>query len=152
MGVHLISFKIEGADGKTKSCVFPVPSTHTETNINDFVARIDQLLDDCIDGFITAVTVNRAVSHSVTGSSAAADRQVDDGGLLSFAVTGSPYSTGIYVPTYALSLIDDNKSIANSGASATLIAALLAGTDCDVSDKYGNVLASFSSGRRAHRK
>lgn len=149
----LVSFRIVGANGAKKSMVIPVSSANTQTEIEAFVAEIDQLLDNCIDGYIDLVTVTKSVAFSVTGTSALADRHVDDGGLLSFSATGIDLKYGIYVPTYALSLITDtSKDIANSGATATLTSALLGGANADVVDRNDHALASFLKGTRVTRK
>jgi hypothetical protein len=149
----LVSFRIVGANGAKKSMVIPVASASTQAEIEAFVAEIDQLLDNCIDGYIDLVTVTKSVSFSVTGDTAAADRHVDDGGLLSFSATGIDLKYGIYVPTFALSLITDtSKDIANAGATATFLAALLGGANVDVTDRNDHVLSGFLKGTRVSRK
>lgn len=147
-----VAFRIVGANGKKKSCVICVDAAHTDAQIDAFVLQIDQLLDDVIDGFIDEVTVTRQATFSVTGTTAADNRHVSHGGLLSFDATGIDLRHSLYIPTFALSLIDNNNAIANAGATAAFVTALLSGTNCDVTDRYGNDLSSFLSGRDVNRK
>ncbi len=147
-----VSFQIEDARGKTKSVVFHVDSTNTQAEIEAFVLEIDQLLDDCLDGYITQVTVTKQVSFSVSGSSAAADSKTSHGGLLTFAATGINRAHGIYIPAYARTEIEDSGSIENTDDTAVLLTALLGGANVALTDAYDNALATFSSGEQRDRK
>jgi len=77
---------------------------------------------------------------------------VQDGGLLGFSVADSEYRTSIYIPTYSETLIDNYRVIADAGATAALLTAMLAGANADVSDKDGNIISAFLGGTRRHRK
>lgn len=153
MGVHLVSMKITDAGGNSKSVVFPCPDTATYAEIAAFVLQVDSLVDACISGIIDSAQVT--MSCPIDGAlnpTPADDMLVSDGGLLGFSATGTAYRSGIYIPTYASALIGNDKDIPNSGATATLITALLGGTNIDVSDKFENQLDAFLSGAKVHRK
>jgi len=153
MGVHLISFKISDAAGKSKSIVFPCPDTATYAEVCAFVTQIDSLVDGVISGIIDSASVQMACPiDGGLNATPADDMLVEDGGLLGFSVTGSAYRTGLYIPTYSQSLIGNDKDIPNAGATASLITALLSGTNVDVTDKWENPLAAFLKGTRVHRK
>lgn len=153
MGVHLVTMTITDAGGNSKSVVLPVPDTATYAEICSFVLEIDSLVDAVISGIIESaqVTMNCPIDGGLN-STPADDMLVSDGGILGFAVSGSVYRTSIYIPTYAANLMSNDKDIPNSGATASLVTALLGGANADVSDKFENVISAFLSGTKVHRK
>lgn len=153
MGVHLISFKITDSAGKSKSLVFSTPDTATYAECAAFVLQVDSLVDACISGIVSSASVTMSLPiDGALNSTPADDMLVSDGGLLSFDVTGTAYRDSIFIPTVALALMGNDKDIPNTGDMATLITALLSGTNIDLSNKYEQLYASFLSGTRSHRK
>ena len=153
MGVHLISWKITDAAGAAKSIVMQCADTETYANIALFVLQVDSLLDAVVDVVITSATV--AMNCPIDGGldeTPEDDMLVGDGGVMGFAVTGSAYRTSMFIPTVKLNLIGNDRDIANAGATAALITALLSETNIALTDKHENVLASFLSGTRRSRK
>ncbi|KKM74446.1 hypothetical protein LCGC14_1400230 [marine sediment metagenome] len=153
MGVHLVTFQITDAGGNSKSIVIPCPDTATYTEIAAFVLEVDSLIDACISGIITNAQV--MMSCPIDGGlnpTPADDMLVIDGGLLGFSATGTAYRSGLYIPTYANSLMGNDKDIPNTGATAALVTALIGGVNIDVSDKFENHLDAFLSGAKVHRK
>jgi hypothetical protein len=80
------------------------------------------------------------------------DMLVTTGGRITMNVTGTPYADSFYLPTLATTLYDNNGVVENAGAMATLVTALLSGTNIDVSNRHEQLWASFRSGARANRK
>lgn len=153
MGVHLISFQITDAGGKTRSVVMPTADSETYAAICAFVLEVDSLLDAVIGGYISNASVQMTCPLGAgLATSATADYHVSDGGLLSFGATGTAYRSSIYVPTYDRALIDDNKSIADAGATQALQQAILGGVNVTITDKWENALSSFLGGSGVHRK
>lgn len=153
MGVHLLSWTITDADGKTKSIVMPMADSEAIADVQTFVTNHAALLDAVVDGVITSAQVQ--YSLTLPGGLDATpedDMLVGDGGLFAFSATGTAYRKSIYVPTVKLALISNNKDIANAGAVATWVTDLLSGTEVSLTDNYENVLAAFLSGTRVKRK
>lgn len=150
---NLIAFKITDAAGRAKSAVFPVNSDATVTEMNAFVSQIAPLVDNCIDGILSAATVTIALSlPGGLGSTPADDKLVEDGGLLAFDAADTDYRSSIWIPAIADTAVDNYKTIANAGSIATLVTAILSGTNCNVQDKHSNALTAFLSGKRTYRK
>lgn len=153
MGVHLLSFQITDADGKTKSVVMPMADTESIADIQTFVTNHAPLLDNVVDGVISQASVQ--YSLTLPGGLDATpedDLLVSTGGLFGFSATGTAYRHGIYVPTVKLALISNSKDIANAGDTATWITDLLSGTEVTLTNKFENVLAAFLGGLRVNRK
>jgi len=153
MGVHLLTWQDTDVDGKTKSVVMPMADAESVADIQTFVTNHAPLLDACIDGYISQVTVAYAMTLpgglDVTPED---DMLVSTGGLFSFTATGTAYRKAIYVPTIKNSLISNSKDIPNAGAIATWITDLLSGTEVDITNNFENVLSAFLSGTRVNRK
>lgn len=156
MGVHLLTYQITDEGGKTRNVVLPVPDTYTVVQAQAFTDVFLDKLDNAIGGIITkaAILFNLSLSGMAFGKGTpVADHPVKHGGLLGFAVNGSVYRHSIYIPTYLQTLIDENQSIANAGASAALITSILSGEAViSVSDLHENDLITFLSGRGVDRK
>jgi len=153
MGVHLLSYTIQDADGKTKSVVIPMADTEAIADIQTFVTNHSALLDACLDGIITKAAVSYALTlPGGLNDTPANDSHVEEGGLFAFNATGTSYRKSIYVPAYAKSLIANSGDIANAGDTAAWITDLLSGTEVSPTDNFENVLASFLSGTLKYRK
>lgn len=153
MGAHLVSFTIQGAEGKKRALTIPVDDSSTHAELLAFALEMDGLLDAIIGGIILGcnVSLNLPVDPLLE-TTALDDYWVSNGGLLSFAATGTPYRSSLYVPTLNKQHIANDKSIENVGVMNNFIAALLGGANVTASDKEGNALASFLSGRAVDRK
>jgi len=153
MGVHLITFKITDSGGKSKSIVMQCADTETYADIALFVLQVDSLIDTVIDGVITSaqVSMNCPIDGGLNATPVD-DMLVSDGALLGFAVTGSAYRDAFYIPTVKLTLMGNDKDVPNASDMATLITALLSGTNIDLTNKHEQVYASFLTGSRVSRK
>lgn len=153
---NLLGIQITDEGGKVRNLVLPVNYTATVANIQTFLDSHLDKLDNVVGGKITGVFVTLAMSLAGMEnpkSAPLADHPVDTGGLLGFIATGTKYRSSIFVPTYLNSLIDANKSIANSGDTATFISSVLGGESViTLTDLGGRALESFLSGKRKHRK
>jgi len=153
MGVHLLTFTITDAGGKSKAFVLPMADTEAIADIQAFVTATALAVDDCIGGIISSAQVAYALTlPGGLNATPVDDRLVNQGGLLAFAVTGSDYRTSSYLPTVVDALVGNNRDIENSGDMATLITALLATGSITLTDKHENPLASFLKGTRVNRK
>lgn len=121
-------------------------------------------IQTAIDGFtskIAAVTdgatekITLTVDFVVNGGNAnpVAESNNQEGGLLSFDQANSKYVHSIFVPNYKDSLSVQGL-IANTGATATLTAALAGTTTAGLAvvSPYGNVLTAFERGRTVFRR
>jgi uncharacterized membrane protein len=153
MAVNLISISVVDAGGGRRAIVLPVASTETIDAIQSWVTNRIGLFDAVIGGVIEACTVQMALAlPGGLKDTAIDDHLVDHGGLLSFSCAGTPYRYSVYVPTYLQTLIENDKTIPNTGATLTNTASMLAETYVTFTDKYANAFASFLGGNRVNRK
>lgn len=153
MGVHLLTFQVTDADGKTKSIVYPMADTESIADLQTFVTNHAALLDAIVDGVLTQASVQYALTlPGGLDATPEDDMLVSTGGLFGFSATGTAYRFGIYVPTVKNALISNSKDIPNAGDTAAWITDLLSGTEVTITNQYENVLAAFLSGLRVNRK
>ncbi len=134
-----------------------VPSTGLAMSdidsLHDALATaIDGVTDGVVEG--SAVTLYPDLPSGLKPTPVAGS-DVQEGGLLTLSVTGSNYSEGVRIPAYKSSLQGaDGQSIANSGATATLVTLLTGGGTPAIaaSDKFGNDLVAYIAGKKSFRK
>lgn len=128
------------ADSKTLAQI------QTELNV------MTPLLAACIDG--KTKKVNVTLHMAVVGGNAnpVAESNNQEGGNLTFDVTGIKYPFTYHIPNFKDSLAIQGQ-IANSGATAALITYMLTGVSAyDFTDRDLHVLADFNRGRSSFRK
>lgn len=153
MAVSLLSWQILDAGGKTKSIVMPMAGTESQSDIQTFVTNHAPLLGAVLDGVITGVSVQLALTPpGGLPTTPLADKLVSTGGLMGFSCVGTDYRKAIYLPTVKNALISDTRDIPNTGDMADWITDLLSGTEVSITDNYENVLSAFLGGTRVNRK
>lgn len=166
MPVVLISATIK--DAKTTSnarvkntqsvAVFVDQGTQTIADLTEWHDKYLLYVDGVTDGLIigSEMTFFPALPSGMK-SAPVAGSDVQEGGLLSFSLTGSQYKDSIRVPAWKQSLFGaDGQSIANSGATA-LLTGLLLGTasapaDFAATDRNAIAYLAFLAGRKSFRK
>lgn len=87
----------------------------------------------------------------------AANSDVQEGGLLTFSLTGLPYTDAVRIPAFDQTLFGaDGISIPNAGATATLITLLTGGAaspnDIAAQNRFAATYAAFAAGKKSFRK
>lgn len=131
------------------------------TLVADLISRHDATLA-AIDGVTEGVIVDSSLTlfPALPGglaATAADDSDVQEGGLVVFALTGSSYTDAIRIPAIDPAMIDSSgQALIDTGAMATLITLLTGGAgspnDYAAVNRFGLEYASFLRGTKSFRK
>jgi hypothetical protein len=158
MALVTFSYSIQDADGHKKSILVQAPYVaQTLANLVTAAQTLAGYIDDVIDGAITEIHTEVGVAlPGGVKTTPNADCDVEHGGLVTFNASGTPYVWSLFLPTILDSVLAGD-NLPNTGDVATLTAALIdgigtSGAQVAYSDRYGNDLVAFKSGRESFRK
>lgn len=146
--VHTIGVGVLDYTGKNKSiaiyCPATVPLATVQTDLNTYLP----LIDAAIDGKITdaQVTIGLSLPGGLKGA-AVAGNTVREGALDGYSAASTAFKFSYFIPSWANAGFAGN-AVLNTGAYGAANAAILAFG----SDRDGNLLTAFISGRRTFRK
>lgn len=151
----IISYGVQAASGKHRTLPVYVPSAATAANILAWIAQNAPLLDAAIGGVIDECLVT--MSFALPGGLKAvpdAGSDNDYGALLSFDADSTNYSASLWVPSWSPAGFTNgaNPQVIDAGAYAAFIADIVGGAGTHASDKYGNDLVTYLTGKRSFRK
>jgi len=141
---------------QTVSVYVPL-GTQTIADINAWNAAFVEAVDNVTEAEIiaTSVTLFPDLPGGIKGSPVAGS-DVQEGGLITFDLTGTDYTDGVRVPAYLQSLFAaDGQTIPDSGATNALVD-LLIGVDgvidTPASNRFEVVLFGYNTGKKSFRK
>lgn len=147
--VNVISIGIKDFVGNRKTVALFTPATLTLANLQTLTDNLLPDLDAVIDGQIVDVSVQLALTV-VAGlkSAPVAGNTVREGANLTYDAANTDYAYSVYIPSW------ENAGFAGDAVLVTTPYDALEGdfTTLSVSDRDGNALTSFSTGKRTFRK
>lgn len=151
--VDIISFTLRDEDPDRKSMPLYVPAGNSVADLQSMSDAIASGLNTVTGLVVESSTLTKALTlPNGLRTTPVAGYEVQRGALLGFDVTDSDYRESIFVPGWLNAGFAGN-NVVNSGNYANFIAAILAAYgSAQVSDKDGNLLAAFLSGRKRFRK
>lgn len=147
--VNVISIGVKDYVGGRKTVALFTPATLTLANLQTLVDNLLPDLDAVIDGQITDVSVQLALTL-IAGLKGApvAGNTVREGANLTYDADNTDYAYSVYIPSW------ENAGFAGDTVLTTAPYGDLEDdfTTLSVSDRDGNALLSFSTGKRTFRK
>lgn len=153
--VNTISFQITDFAGGVKSMTVYFPATATAAEMAEFVTDFSPLLDEVIDGKITAATVTtQATLPGGLKADPVSGNTVHEGALLSYDAADTVYTHSVFVPSWENAGFSGDTVLATGDYDAVQDAFVSGAVDDAPfpSDRYANDLTSYSGGVRKFRK
>jgi len=165
MAVVLHSLTIQDAKltstGRVKNrqnvAVYVPLGSQTIADLTAWNAAYAEAVDNVTEGEIIATNIT--LFPDLPGgikSSPVAGSDVQEGGLITFDLTGSDYTDAVRIPAYLQSLFAaDGQSIPDSGATNALVDLLLGVDgviDTAASNRFEVVYEGYSTGKKSFRK
>jgi len=165
MAVVLHSLTIQDAKltstGRVKNrqnvAVYVPLGSQTIADLTAWNAAYAEAVDNVTEGEIVATNIT--LFPDLPGgikSSPVAGSDVQEGGLITFDLTGSDYTDAVRIPAYLQSLFAaDGQSIPDSGATNALVDLLLGVDgviDTAASNRFEVVYLGYSTGKKSFRK
>jgi len=146
--VHTIGIGIQDYAGDRKSMAIYVPATLSLATVQTDLNTYLPLVDAAIDGKIVDAEITMALSlpGGMKGS-AATGNTVHEGALGRYSAAATAFTYGQYVPSWSNAGFSGNTPL-TTGAYGAAENGLFA----FASDRDGNLLVAYLSGKRAFRK
>lgn len=149
----ILSWTLQDDRGQKRAAVYYVNSNATLIQMQAFVTAHLSLIEACIGGVVSAVSVQIPLNIVAPGNLIPVpDCPTDEGAIAAFSATGTGYRQSLYLPTFRKTLITAGE-IVIAGAVTNWYTSLLTGEgQVDVQDKAGRGLVAFLSSRKSNRK
>lgn len=151
----IVSTRITAPNNEPRSMPVFLPNSTTLAQAQAFMTAFATLLDNVTDGVVAKaeVTLPLTIPGSVKGS-ANAGASLNVGALIDYAVNGSAYTFGLWVPGWQPAGFVGN-ALVHSGAYAAFIDGMLntiGASGAQPVDRYNNDLMTWTGGRKSTRK
>jgi len=154
--VSVASIGIVDSSGNRKTLPVYFPATNTLAEIQTEINSLVPLLDTAIAGKIADASVTLALTlpAGLKANAVGGDNTVHEGALLTYDAANTAFSYSLFIPSFLNGLFEgDTVSLTNlAGAAEALIGEIEDGGDAAATDRQGNDLTAYISGRRAFRK
>jgi len=150
---NIVSFSVTDFWGKTVSVPIYVTEDLTDAQYQAFVDSMGLLIDACVDGKMTGVSLTRRLSvPSGVKGAAIEGATARQGGNFAFDAADTPYRHTVHLPTIKDSFVD-GEDIDITGDTQSFVNAVAAGVDpCFPTDKYDNDLNTLINALVSFRK
>jgi hypothetical protein len=152
----LISTTLMDADGDSKTFEIPalVADSVTLANLQTYVTGTQDIIDVATEAKIVSTSITLTFTNSETNkANAVAGSDVEEGALLSFAVTGSKYRNTLFLPAVIEAAKSGNDINLAQADLAPLVDRLIgAHNNVTAGNKFGMPNASAIAGKKRFRK
>jgi len=144
---HLVSISLRDVVGKREPVNIWVSDANTVAEVQAWVETVISSLDAVTGSVIESASIRLALTLPGGLKTDPTDDYLNrEGGILAFNVEDTAFRESIRIGAYLKSL-SSGLSIPNTGATATLVTAILDDTDASATDAYGNLLSGFLVGK-----
>ncbi len=144
---NLLSVSLRDVLGKREPVAIWFGDGEALENIQNWLTVFAAALDAVTGSVIESATVRMGLTLPGGLKTDPTDDYLNrEGGILSFNVEDSAFRESIRIGAYLKSL-SSGLQIPNTGATATLVTAILDDTDAVATDAYGNALTGFLAGK-----